>query len=176
MLLFGIFFGVCLLNLIHKASVAITGRFSPVLAAIGVGLAAIPVTLFLSRDPPPPEPMNSSAFGCYASADAPAIRLDRQGMQIVQRGFPLIGFHLERSKQGIALTAERPIYAQPSPAGYRYAIAGRGIGRFLEFYRLDHGEIYGVFEETELSGFRMLANDGAYLPYDRVDAARCEAG
>jgi len=30
-------------------------------------------------------------------------------MEILQNGFPRIGFHLERHKTGIALTAEAPI-------------------------------------------------------------------
>lgn len=94
-------------------------------------------------------------------------------MHINQKGFPTVGFHLERHKHGINLTAEAPIYAEVSSNGYRYSIATRGIGKFLAFYKVIDGQLYGVFEPDELGSFRMLAYDGRYLPYERTDLEQC---
>jgi hypothetical protein len=142
------------------------------LPAIGVLAVIVALTIQFMRKPAPPPP-NATVFGCYAAVAAPSIMLDETGMFVNQEGFPRIGFHLERHKQGIALTAEAPIYAEPGPDGYRYSVATRGIGRFLEFYRVIDGQVYGVFETEELGPFRMLANDGRFLPYERTDQERC---
>jgi len=139
-----------------------------------VGLVAVMIVLVIQfmREPIPPPP-NASAFGCYATVTAPSILLDESGMHINQEGFPKIGFHLERHKQGIALTAEAPIYAEAGPEGYQYSVASRGIGKFLSFYKVIDGKLYGIFEADELELFRMLAEDGRNLPYERTDQARC---
>ncbi|NCP17716.1 MAG: hypothetical protein GW855_00950 [Erythrobacter sp.] len=144
------------------------------LLPVGMGASLLVYVLFFSPAPEAP-PANSTIFGCYATDSAPPIRIDENGMQILQEGFPLIGFHLERHKQGIVLTAEAPINARPNNGKYVYGISERGIGLFLRFYKVLNGKVYAVFEQAELSGFRMLARDGGYLPYDPVEAAICEA-
>ncbi|MCB2062055.1 MAG: hypothetical protein KDE25_01090 [Novosphingobium sp.] len=139
-----------------------------------IGMFAVLVVLAIQfiREPAPPV-HNALVFGCYETTAAPSIMLDERGMHINQEGFPSIGFHLERHKQGIALTAEAPIYAKASSDGYRYSIATRGIGKFLEFYKVIDGKLYGVLEPDELGPFRMLADDGRYLSYDRTDREHC---
>lgn len=94
-------------------------------------------------------------------------------MHVRQAGFPVIPFHLERSKRGIALAADAPIRADKAPNGYRFALNERGIGWFMHFYRVENGRTYGVFDDRLLEGFQMLATDGVYLNYDPTDAARC---
>lgn len=94
-------------------------------------------------------------------------------MQIVQNGFPSIGYHLERHKTGYVLTADAPIRADWTGSSYRYSFEGRGIGKFLPFYRVQGGQIYGVFEPSLLSSFQMLANNGNRLNYSRADDTKC---
>lgn len=142
------------------------------LPAIGIIAVAIVIIIQFMREPPSPVP-NALVFGCYKTTAGPSVMLDERGMHINQEGFPTIGFHLERHKQGITLTAEVPIYAEASSDGYRYAIAARGIGKFLDFYKVIDGKLYGVFEPDELGPLRMLANDGRYLPYERTNRERC---
>ncbi|WP_404478937.1 hypothetical protein [Novosphingobium sp. BL-52-GroH] len=138
-----------------------------------IGMALfIGAALFLGPKPKP-DPLNHLAYGCFASKSAPPIRLEANGMIIEQKNFPIIGFHLERHKTGIALTAERPISADASASGYRYSIDKRGSGKFLNFYKVINQETYGVFDETDLHSFRMLANDGQYIAYSRADPAEC---
>lgn len=129
---------------------------------------------FLFMGPEPvPEPRSHTVFGCYASASAPAIILDAQGLQIQQPGFPRIGFHLERLKTGIALTAEAPISAVVDGDHYRFSIDRHGAGRYLNFFNVINGRGYGAFDENALSRFSMLAEDGAYLVYERAASGSC---
>ena len=94
-------------------------------------------------------------------------------MHVRQAGYPTIPFHLERSKTGIVLTADAPIRADKTANGYRFGMNKRGIGWFMNFYRVENGQTYGVFDDNLLEGFQMLASDGVYLNYDPTDAARC---
>lgn len=142
-------------------------RFVPVLVAVAA------VGYFVMRPTPPSPPSNAAVFGCYATPNGPAILLDGSGMHVRQDGYPVIPFHLERSKTGIVLTADAPIRADKTTSGYRFGMNKRGIGWFMHFYRVVNGRAYGVFDEKLLEGFQMLASDGTYLNYDPSDAARC---
>jgi hypothetical protein len=63
-------------------------------------------------------------------------------MQIRQAGYPVIPFHLERSKTGIVLTADAAIRADKTANGYRFGMNERGIGWFMHFYRVENGRIW----------------------------------
>lgn len=142
----------------------------PIAVAIG-GLA-----YFSTRPLPPAPPPNAAVFGCYIAPDSPSISLDNAGMHVRQRGFPVIPFHLERSKTGILLAADRPIRAAYIDGGYRFGMHKRGVGRYLPLYRVLNGRTYGVFEVRLLEGFQMLTDDGAYINYVPTDAAKCLNG
>jgi len=73
------------------------------------GVAAIIAAVLFLRPQPVPPPAKAVVFGCYTTSLGAPIRLAADGMEILQNGFPRIGFHLERHKTGIALTAEAPI-------------------------------------------------------------------
>jgi hypothetical protein len=146
------------------------GRFLRILPLF-IAIAA--VGYFATRKTPPPPPSNSAVFGCYTAPNSPAILLDASGMHIRQEGYPLIPFHLERSKSGIVLTVEAPIRADKTANGYRFGMNRRGVGWFMHFYRVENGRAYGVFDDRLLEGFQMLARDGAYLNYEPSDAAQC---
>lgn len=141
---------------------------------------AIPLVLFpvmiaalwLAPSPPKP-PANDSVFGCYGASTGVRIQLDKTGMHIEQPGFPAIPYHLERLKTRIVLTADAPIRADKTTRGYRFGIDKHGIGLFLPFYRVEEGQTYGVFDESLLKGFQMLASDGIILNYVPVKAAEC---
>lgn len=120
-----------------------------------------------------PEPVNSRAYGCYTAAGAPSIRLDNNGMAIMQKSFPVIKFHLERHKTGITLTADAPIQADANGGSYVYSMYHPGIGSFLNFYRDDAGHRYDVFDETQLTSFIMLARDGNEISYVKAGAGDC---
>ena len=138
-------------------------------------LAFIPaIAGFLYFAPSPPEaPANTTVFGCYSAPDSPSIRLDAAGMHILQSGFPVIGYHLERHKTGIALTADAPIRADRIGVDYRFGMNRRGIGWFLPFYREGRGHTYGVFDPALLESFQMLATDGRSLNYSPAAEANC---
>ena len=140
-----------------------------------IPLVLIPVfvaALWLA--PSPAKPLaNDTVFGCYAAPASVNIQLDEAGMHIEQPGFPLIPYHLERSKTGIVLTADAPIRADKTALGYRFGINKRGIGWFMPLYRIENGQTYGVFDESLLEGFQMLASDGITLNYVPVTAAEC---
>lgn len=129
----------------------------------------------MSTRPRPAPPPNNKAFGCYATNDAPAISLDAEGMTIHQPAAIHIGFHLERGKTGILLTAEAPIAANPSQGGYTYSIKPPGIGLFLDFIREVKGRTYGEFDENELREFTMLTRDNVYLRYRKASPSDCDA-
>jgi hypothetical protein len=38
---------------------------------------------------------------------------------------------------------------------------------------VENGQTYGVFDDSLLEGFQMLASDGIYLNYDPSNAAKC---
>jgi hypothetical protein len=137
-----------------------------------IALIAISLTvLHLRRGPPPP---NSAAFGCYVTADAAPIRLDRDGMSIMQTDIPTIPYHLERHKTGIALTADAPIQAKPSEGRYSYSRYWPGGGWYLNFYKEKGHRRDGVFDETQLSRFTMLARDGKELSYEKARSEKCQ--
>lgn len=122
-----------------------------------------------------PELSNAKAFGCYANNLAPPISLRTDRMRILQDGFPYIGYHLERHKQGITLTAEAPIMATQTGQKYTYSVSSRGSGKFLSFYKVINGRRHGVFDDTNLESFAMLADDGNYLLYVRGPESVCES-
>lgn len=136
-------------------------------AAVFLGAA-----LFLGPKPKP-QPSSSLAYGCYTTPQAPFILLDQRGMAILQPGLPIMGFHLERQKTGIALTSEAPISANSAGNGYSYSIDKRGIGTYLSFYKIIDGRSYGVFDETDLNAFQMLAMNGQYLTYRKAELDDC---
>jgi hypothetical protein len=121
-----------------------------------------------------PEPANSRAFGCYVADAAPAIRLDQTGMTILQSDFQRIGYHLERHKTAITLVADAPIQADRFGARYVYSLYHPGVGEFLDFYHVVDGRSYGQFDETQLSSFTMLANDGIELNYSKAPLGECQ--
>ncbi len=138
-----------------------------------IGMTAfIGAALFLGPKPKP-DPLNDLAYGCFASKNAPPIQLGFRGMMIKQKNFPIVGFHLELHKTGIALTAESSISANPSTSGYFYSIDKRGSGKYLNFYKIVNQETYGVFDETDLYNFQMIATDGQYIAYSKADPGAC---
>ena len=140
--------------------------------ALPVAIAIAALAYLLTRTPPP-APSNATVFGCYTASGSPPILLDAAGLHVRQAGYPIIPFHLERSKRGIVLTADAPIRADKAPNGYQFGMNKRGIGWYMNFYRVENGRTYGVFDDSLLEGFQMLASDGAYLNYEPTDAARC---
>lgn len=146
------------------------GRF---FRALPVAVAIAALAYFFTRTPPPPAPPNATVFGCYAASGSPPILLDAAGLHVRQAGYPIIPFHLERSKTGTVLTADAPIRADKAANGYRFGMNKRGIGLYMNFYRVENDRTYGVFDDSLLEGFQMLASDGAYLNYEPTDAARC---
>lgn len=141
-----------------------------------IGLIAIAVFIGAGLFPGPksePDPLNHTAYGCFASQNSPSIRLNPSGMIIRQKNFPIIGFHLERHKTGIVLTAERPISANSSTGGYLYTIDNQGSGRYLPFFKVVNQKTYGVFDEAELHSFHMLATDGRYIAYIKSNLSEC---
>lgn len=151
-------------------------EFSWFFGLLPIGLAVGFGAFLLLRPAPPPPPSKQEVFGCYSAENSPSIRLDAAGMHVQQADFPTIGFHLERSKRGILLTAEAPIRADRTAQGYRFGMNNRGYGWYLRFYRVQNGQTYGVFEESALRGFQMLARDGVSLNYEPVDPAHCTVG
>ncbi|MBL8657022.1 MAG: hypothetical protein JNJ92_06640 [Altererythrobacter sp.] len=137
-------------------------------------VAMIGAVIYMTMRPTRPPPANGKAFGCYTTANAPPISLDARGMIIHQSAPIRIGFHLERHKTGIALTADAPIEANPTQTGYIYSIRPPGIGWFMDFFHEVDGRSYGVFDENALRQFTMLARDGIYLPYRKADPVECE--
>jgi hypothetical protein len=150
-----------------------TDEFGWFFRALPVAVVLAVVAFYFMRTPPPPAPSNASVFGCYVASGAPPILLNAAGLHVRQAGYPIIPFHLERSKMGIALTADAPIRADKAANGYRFGMNKRGIGWFLHFYRVENGRTYGVFDDSLLEGFQMLASDGVYLNYVPTDAAKC---
>jgi hypothetical protein len=148
-------------------------EFGWFLGALPVAMVIALVVYFFLRTPPPPPPSNAAVFGCYAASDSPPILLDATGMHVRQAGYPTVPFHLQRSKTGIVLTADRPIRADKTANGYQFGMDKRGVGWFMSFYRVENGQTYGVFDDRLLKGFQMLARDGVYLNYDPTDAAKC---
>jgi hypothetical protein len=139
------------------------------------GLALVFGAFLLFGPAAPAPPSREEVFGCYSAENSQNIRLDAAGMHVLQTNFPAVGFHLERSKQGILLTAEAPIRADATSQGYRFGVNSRGAGSYLPFYRVQNGRTYAVFEESDLRSFQMLAGDGATLRYEPVDPAQCAA-
>jgi hypothetical protein len=148
------------------------GRFFillPIVLAVSLGA----YILFGPRPAPPPP--NRFAFGCYSTPSGPHILLDAAGMHIRQKDYGSVGYHLERGKTGIALTAEAPINASLQGDRYQFGMDRRGIGRFLPFGEVKNGRRYGVFDEADLSQFSMIADDGVNLIYTRDRQSNCPA-
>lgn len=133
----------------------------------------IPLVAYLAFRPGQPQPANDKAFGCYIANQAAPISLDKRGMTILQAVPLRMGFHLERNKNGIALTADAPIAAAPAGPTYLFSIEPRGVGRYLDFVHEIDGTAYGVFNENALQQFKMLADDGAYLRYRKASPKDC---
>ena len=138
-------------------------------AAIAVAIAVVAIFQPFAKPPPP----NSRAYGCYIADAAPAIRLDQSGMHILQKSFPRIGFHLERHKTAITLTADAPIQADLVNGRYQYSMYRPGEGWYLDFQHIVNGRRYGQFDEAQLSMFVMLARDGTELLYEKTSPDRC---
>jgi hypothetical protein len=92
----------------------------------------------------------------------------------LQKDFPIIPFHLERQKTGITLAADAPIQAVWSGRKYLYSMYHPGEGRYLDFQRVVDGKRYGEFDETRLSMFMMLAENGVDIVYSKAAPTNCE--
>jgi hypothetical protein len=141
-------------------------------AAIALVIALIAIFQPSAKPPLP----NSRAYGCYVADAAPSVRLDRDGMSILQSGFRRIGFHLERHKTAVTLTADAPIQAYRSGNRYYYSLYNPGIGTFLDFKRIENDHLYGQLDESQLSSFAMLANDGTEILYSKTSLDSCQGG
>lgn len=144
-----------------------------------LGIPAVCIPLFVAylwlwAPSPAKPPINSTVFGCYSASNSPRMRLDGAGMHIQQPGFPIVPFHLEILKTGIALTADAPIRADRVGDTYRFGIDSRGEGLFLPFFREEGGHSYGVFDPSLLANFQMLATDGTQLNYRPVEQGDCK--
>jgi hypothetical protein len=138
-----------------------------------VGVLAIVAGAVLFQATRKPAPPNSTVFGCYTNEKSMPIMLDKTGMHIVQKEFPTIPYHLERSKNGINLTADAPIEASMVGDLYKYSIRPPGESWYLSFYKDIDGHRYGVFNDNELSQFEMLARDGTDLGYSKAPLSAC---
>lgn len=142
-------------------------------AIVAVFAAVFALFLFF-KDPPIPDPSNSSAFGCYSAEGAPPILLNGNGLTVLQQGLPTVGFHLERNKTGIALSTDRRIEPVPSGDGFMFQFGP--FGEFIPFYKIERGVVYGVFDEDDLNAFRMQVSADRYLAYAKSDLADCSTG
>ena len=138
-------------------------------AAVAFVIAGIAFFQPFAKPPPP----NFRAYGCYIANEAPSIRLDEAGMSILQKGFPRIGYHLERHKTAITLTADAPIQADLSGDRYVYSMYHPGEGWYLDFQHVVDGRRYGQFDETQLSMFAMLPRDGPEILYHKTALDQC---
>jgi hypothetical protein len=150
-------------------------EFSRFFRIVPLVLAPLLLAYIWFRPASQPPPKNDSVFGCYTSPNAPKVRLDSKGLQVLQAGFPTIGFHLERLKSGLVLTAESPLRVELRASDYEFAIDRNGIGVFMPFFRVVGDQVYGVLEAGDLEGFRILAQDGRWLPYRPSSSADCQA-
>lgn len=87
---------------------------------------------------------------------------------------PTIPFHIELQKTGYVLVADQPLKAARLDGRYAYSFDAPAIS-YLRFFRVVNGQTYGIIDETQLSKFTVLANDGAYLAYIKGDDATCNA-
>lgn len=120
-----------------------------------------------------PDPPNSAAYGCYITDNAPSILLGESGMSIQQRGFLGIPFHLERHKTAITLVADAPIRGEIAAGRYLYFRYHPGAGRFLDFQKIEGGRRSGQFDETKLTMFSMVADDGNEIIYAKAPLTEC---
>lgn len=148
-------------------------EFSKFFRIVPLVLAPLLLAYIWFRPAPQPPPKNDSVFGCYTSPNAPNVRLDSKGLQVLQAGFPTVGFHIERLKGGLVLTAESPLRAELRDSEYEFAIGRKGIGVFMPFFRIVSDQVYGVFEDGDLESFRILAQDGRWLPYRPSSSSDC---
>jgi hypothetical protein len=77
-------------------------------------IAMLAIGIFWITRPASPPILNSKAYGCYITANAPPILLDAHGMAIGQTTPLHMGFHLQQGNLGIALATETAI-AEPIP-------------------------------------------------------------
>jgi hypothetical protein len=148
--------------------------FKWLFGAMPVALGLVFLWVALHPTPKTPPPKNELAFGCYTNGLAPSVLLDSHGMHILQKGFPIIPFRIEWQKTGFVLSTGRPIRASQLNGRYTYSLDPYGIG-YLHFFHIVNGQTYGIIDETELSKFTMLAEDGIYLAYQRSAATACTA-
>jgi hypothetical protein len=142
--------------------------------AMPIALGLVFLWIILHPKPAIPPPNIELAFGCYTNDLAPSVLLDATGMHIRQRSFPTIPFHIEWQKTGFVLSADRPIKAARSNGRYAYSFDAPAIN-YLHFFHVVNGQTYGIVDETELSKFTMLADDGIYLAYVRSADNACNA-
>ena len=148
--------------------------FKWLLVALPIALGLVFLWVILHPAAATPPPRNELAFGCYTNELAPPVLLDGQGMHVLQKGFPTIPFHIEWQKTGFVLSADRPIRAAQLNGRYAYSINGPTIS-YLHFFHVVNGQTYGIVDETELSKFTVLADNGTYLAYSRSADTGCKA-
>ena len=114
---------------------------------------------------------NGKAFGCYTTAHAAPIRLDKHGMTIMQRAPIRIGFQIDRPKNDFILNVDAPIAAEQIGSDYVFSIKPLGVGRFWDF--VDERDGFGVRDENALRQFTVIAGDGKTLRYKQVSPSEC---
>lgn len=149
----------------------IDDEFGVFFRAIPAVLLPVVVAAFWFKPNTPP-PSNAVAFGCYSTRNGPNVRLDADGMHILQPGFPKISYKIELSKQGLLLSVDQPINAHRTASGYRFTIDGKGVG-YLPFYRMQDGRWYGVFAAADIDRFRMTVEGGTSIVFEPVSAENC---
>ncbi len=73
---------------------------------------------------------------------------------------------------GILITTNGLARPEKTATGYRFRMDD-SEGWYWQFYRVENGRTYGVFDDSLLEGFQVLASDGAYLNYVPTDGGRC---
>lgn len=117
-------------------------------------------------------PENNVVFGCYSAENAPAIRLDADGLAVENANFASIPFRIERSKLGYSIETARALALDDSGDFPRLIVENEIGGVYLRFYRYDGQRSYGVFELNGPTPFQILG-ERSHLNYRPTTAARC---
>ncbi|QNE05014.1 hypothetical protein [Croceicoccus marinus] len=142
--------------------------------AMTLGAVAIPllfIAVFVDAEPFP----RDTLFGCYTSANAPALLIESDAIHIVEPSRRTFAYIAEPSKVSYQLNVRPALQLSPLPSGSYVFMETRGTGFFWSLLPVRGKNRDRIRHPNEFAGrFQLYARDGTRFIYSReTTAAEC---
>jgi hypothetical protein len=157
----------------YKPKIELESRLEYLLPIVIWVAFAVLIAYWILREPTR-SIANSSAFGCYISAQRPIILINEAGLQIINSDLPAVQFEIDWNDEGITIWPQNRLRLVDRAQDPFFEVTNTP-GTAIRFIEIIDGRAYPDLDEAELDNFQLVIADDRVVAYSRTDMQLCSA-